>query len=47
VEALEEEKNKSLDEIQEIKQVKELNKTIQDLKMEIETLKHKGRQPWR
>jgi polyhydroxyalkanoate synthesis regulator phasin len=30
------------------KQVKELNKTIQDLKMEIETIKnYKGRQPWR
>jgi hypothetical protein len=33
--------------------VKELNKTIKDLKMEIETIKgenkrnHKGRQPWR
>jgi len=30
------------------KPVKELNKIIQDLKMEIETTKkHKGRQPWR
>ena len=41
VEALKEETHKSLKEIQEntIKQVKELNKTIQDLKVEIETLK--------
>ena len=38
---LREETNKSLEEIQEntIKQVKELSKTVQDLKLEIETLK--------
>jgi uncharacterized FlaG/YvyC family protein len=37
VEALKEETNKSLKEIQEniIKQVKEMNKTVKDLKMEI------------
>ena len=49
VEALKEETRKSLKELQENtnKQAKELNKTIQDLKMEIETIKKsKGRQPW-
>ena len=41
VEALKEETQKSLKELQEntIKQVKEMNKTIHDLKMEIETIK--------
>jgi DNA anti-recombination protein RmuC len=41
IEALKEETNKSLKETQEnsIKQVRELNKTIHDLKMEIETVK--------
>ena len=41
--------NNSLREIQEntSKQVKELNKTIQDLKIKIETIRnHKGRQLW-
>ena len=40
-EAFKEEMNKSLKEIQEntIKQVKEMNKTVQDLKMEIEAIK--------
>jgi hypothetical protein len=39
-EALKEETNKTLKEIQEntIKQVKELNKAVQDLKVEIETI---------
>ena len=48
LEALKEETQKSLEELQEniIKQVKERNKTIQDLKMELETINHKGRQPW-
>jgi phenylalanyl-tRNA synthetase alpha subunit len=54
LEALKEETQKSLKELQEntIKQKKEMNKTIQDLKMEIETNKkqtnkqHRGRQPW-
>jgi hypothetical protein len=42
-EAFKEEMNKSLKEVQEntIKQVKEINKTIQDLKMEIEAIKKK------
>jgi gas vesicle protein len=42
--------NNSLREIQEntSKQVKELNKTIQDLKIKIETIRnHKGRQLWK
>jgi uncharacterized protein YlxW (UPF0749 family) len=41
VEAIKEEKQKCLKELQEktTKQMKELNKTIQDLKMEIETIK--------
>jgi hypothetical protein len=41
VEILKEETQKSIKELQEnkIKHVKELNKTIQDLKMEIETIK--------
>ena len=41
LEALKEEKQKSLKELQEntTKQVKELNKTIQDRKMEVETIK--------
>ena len=50
VEALKEETQKSLKEFEENtnKQVKELNKTIQDLKMEVETIKnHKGKQLWR
>jgi hypothetical protein len=48
LEALKEGTQKSPKELQEntIKQVKEMNKTIQDLKMEIETINHKGRQPW-
>jgi hypothetical protein len=43
-----EETQKSLKELQEntIKQVKETSKTIQDLKMEIEIINHKGKQPW-
>ena len=54
VEALKEETNTSLKEIQEstIQQVNELNKTVQDLKMEIETIKesqmngtHEDRKP--
>ena len=47
LEALEEETQKSLKEFQVniIYQEKEMNKTIQDLKMEIETLRHhKGRE---
>ena len=49
LEVLKQETHKSLKEIQENanKQVKELNKTIQDLKMEVETIKPKGRQLWR
>jgi predicted nucleic acid-binding Zn-ribbon protein len=49
VEALKEEAQKSLKELQDktSKQVMELNKTIQDLKMEVETIKPKGRQLWR
>jgi uncharacterized coiled-coil protein SlyX len=45
VEALKEETQKSLKELQEntIKQTKEMNKTIQDLKMEIETIKKSQR----
>jgi hypothetical protein len=42
--------NNSLKEIQEntIKQVKELNKNVQDLKLEIETIKkYKGTQSWK
>jgi F0F1-type ATP synthase membrane subunit b/b' len=48
VEALKEQTQKSLKELQEntTKRVKELNKTFQDLKIEIETINHKGRQPW-
>ena len=48
LEALKEETQKSLKELQEntIKQAKEMNKTIQDLKMELEKINHKGRQPW-
>lgn len=40
-EVLKEERNKSLKEIQEntIKQVKKINKKVQDLKMEIEAIK--------
>ena len=48
--ALKEETRKSLKELQEntTKQVKELNKTMKDLKMEIQTIKKsKGRQPWK
>jgi hypothetical protein len=46
VETLKEETQKSLKELQEntIKQVKEKNKTIHDLKMEIETLKQSQRE---
>jgi chromosome segregation ATPase len=46
VEALKEETQKSLKELQEntTKQVKELNNTIQDLKMEIETIKKSQRE---
>jgi hypothetical protein len=43
-------KQKSLKELQEntTKQVRKLNKTIKDLKMEIETItKSQKRQPWR
>jgi hypothetical protein len=45
VEALKKETRKSLKELQEntIKQVKEINNTIQDLKMEIETIKKSQR----
>jgi seryl-tRNA synthetase len=41
VEALKEERNKFFKEIQEntIKQMKELNKAVQDLKMEVERIK--------
>ena len=41
IEALKEEVNKSLKDIQEntVKQGKEINKTVQDLKMEIESIK--------
>ena len=44
VEALKEETQKSLKELQEntSKQVKELNKTIQDLEMEVQTIKKKS-----
>ena len=46
VEALKEEKQKSPKELQEntIKPVKEMNKTIQDLKMELETIKKSQRE---
>ena len=46
VEALKEETQKSLKELQEntTKQVMELNKTIQDLKMEVETIKKSQRE---
>jgi hypothetical protein len=46
VEDLKEDKQKSLKELQEntIKQVKELNTTIQDLKMEVETIKNSQRE---
>ena len=46
LEALKEETQKSLKELQEntIKKVKEMNKTIQDLKMEIETIKKSQRE---
>jgi hypothetical protein len=50
LEAFKEERQKFLREIQKntIKQVMELNKTIQDLKMEVETIKKtKVRQLWR
>ena len=50
VEVLKEETQKSLKKLQEntIKQVMELNKTIQDLKREVDTMrKPKVRQPWR
>ena len=49
IEVLKEETQKFLKELQEntTKQVMELNKTIQDLKMEVETIKPKGRQLWR
>ena len=50
IESFKEDVNNSLKEIQENtgKQVKELNKVIQDLKMEIETIKkHKLRQTWK
>ena len=49
VDDLKEETQKSLKELQQntTKQVKGLNITIQDLKMEIETIKPKGRQFWR
>ena len=46
---LKKETQKSLKALQEntIKQAKEMDKTIQDLNMELETVKnHKGRQPW-
>jgi hypothetical protein len=39
LETLKQETQKFLKELQENKQVKEFNKTIQDLKMEIETIK--------
>ena len=39
IQALKEEMNISLKEISKNKQVKEMNKTIQDLKMDIETIK--------
>jgi chromosome segregation ATPase len=46
LEALEEETQKSLKELQEntIKKVKEMNKTIQDLKMDIDTIKKSQRE---
>jgi hypothetical protein len=46
VEALKEETQKSLKELQEntTKQVKKLNKSIQDLKMEVETIKKSQRE---
>ena len=50
LEALKEESQKSLKELQEntIKQAMEMNKTIQDLKMEIETIKKsQKKQLWR
>jgi hypothetical protein len=50
VEGLKEEAQKSLKELKEntTKPVMELNKTIQDLKREVETIKKKkGRQLWR
>jgi hypothetical protein len=49
VEVLKEETQKSLKDLQEntIKQAKEMNKTIQNLKMELETIKKsQRRQPW-
>jgi len=50
IESFKEDINNSLKEIQEntIKQVKELSKAVQDLKMEVETIKkHKWRQTWK
>jgi hypothetical protein len=46
IEAFKEETQKSLKELQEntIKQVKEMNKVIQDLKIEIETVKKSKRE---
>ena len=48
-ESFKEDLNESLKEIQENtdKQVKELNKAIQDLKVEVETIKHKWGQTWK
>ena len=49
VETLKEETQKFLKVFQEntTKEVREFTKTIQDLKMEIETIKKSQRQPWR
>jgi formyltetrahydrofolate synthetase len=47
IEAFKEKINKSLKEIQKntIKQVKEINKSVQDMKMEIETIKKTQTKP--
>ena len=50
IEAFKEETNKSGNDIQEntIKHVKEINKIVQDLKVEIEAIrKHQMRESWR
>jgi predicted nucleic acid-binding Zn-ribbon protein len=46
---LKKKKKKSLKDLQEnkTKQENELNKTMQDLKMEIETRNHQGQQHWK